>query len=64
MAALERPKRSNAGRHMSKLIEEQEEEADDFYKTTYGGFEEEEDDKEYEAEDVEEDVADSGESNS
>lgn len=47
MAALERPRRANAGRNIAKLLD-QEEAVDDFYKTAYGGFAEEEDDKEYE----------------
>ena len=33
-----RPKRSNAGNRMAKLLDAEDE--DDFYKTTYGGFEE------------------------
>ncbi|XP_057290039.1 vacuolar protein sorting-associated protein 72 homolog [Hydractinia symbiolongicarpus] len=57
--ATDRPKRSNAGSRMQKLIEEQEDEEDDFYKTTYGGFNEEEDDNDYEEEEIEEDVCDS-----
>lgn len=40
-----RPKRSNAGNRMAKLLNEEEE--DDFYKTTYGGFEETELDNDY-----------------
>lgn len=48
MAALERPRRAQAGRNISKLLD-QEEVADDFYKTAYGGFGEEEEDNEYEA---------------
>jgi len=61
MAALERPKRANAGSRMSKLIQDAEEEGDkdDFYKTTYGGFEEEECDKDYESEEGGEDSFDS-----
>ena len=47
MAALERPRRANAGRNIAKLLN-QEEAVDDFYKTAYGGFAEEEEDKEYE----------------
>ena len=47
MAALERPRRAQAGRHIAKLLNE-EEVADEFYKTAYGGFGEEEEDKEYE----------------
>ena len=58
--ANNRPVRSNAGNRMTKLIEEQADEEDDFYKTTYGGFNEEEDDGDYEAEEIEEDVVDSG----
>merc|ERR1712121_373522 len=61
--ASDRPKRSNAGNRMSKLIEEQAEEqdneADEFYKTTYGGFEEDEEDNDYEEEEAEEDIVDS-----
>lgn len=40
-----RPKRSNAGNRMAKLLNEEEE--DDFYKTTYGGFDETEQDNDY-----------------
>ena len=47
MAALERPRRANAGRNISKLLEE-EETGDDFYSTAYGGFVEEDEDNEYE----------------
>lgn len=61
MAALERPKRANAGSRMTKLIQDAEEEVekDDFYKTTYGGFEEEECDQDYESEEGGEDSFDS-----
>ncbi len=42
-----RPKRANAGRNISKLIN-QELGGDDFYSSVYGGFEEDEEDCEYE----------------
>ena len=48
MADLERPRRANAGRNISKLMEEEEAAADDFYSTAYGGFAEEDEDNEYE----------------
>lgn len=58
----DRPKRQNAGNRMSKLLEEQadEDEDDEFYKNTYGGFDEEEEDVDYESEEPEEDIVDSG----
>ena len=40
-----RPRRTNAGRNIGKLINQ---ELDDFYKTAYGGFEEASEDEEYE----------------
>ena len=47
MAALQRPRRVNAGRNIGKLLD-QEEIADEFYQTAYGGFAEEDEDNEYE----------------
>ena len=63
--AASRSKRSNAGNRMTKLIEEQaeEESEDNIYNTLYGGFIEEENDQDYEEEDQEEDIVDSGWSN-
>ena len=50
---------------MNKLIEEaqdDEEESEDaeFYKNTYGGFNEEGEDNDYQSEDEQEDIVDSG----
>ena len=42
-----RPRRSNAGRNIGKLVSE-EIGKDDFYSTAYGGFEEESEDDQYE----------------
>lgn len=44
--ATERPKRANAGRNISKLLE-QEEMKDEFYSTAYGGFQDISEDEEY-----------------
>ena len=44
--AAERERRVNAGRNISKLIE-QEITGDEFYQTAYGGFEEASEDEEY-----------------
>lgn len=44
--AAERSTRNNAGRNISKFLE-QEIEGDEFYKTAYGGFEEGSEDNEY-----------------
>ncbi|KAL7293857.1 hypothetical protein TKK_0012912 [Trichogramma kaykai] len=55
--ASSRPRRSNAGNKMAKLLNEEEE--DDFYKTTYGGFEETEQDNDYKQEVEVEDEVDS-----
>ncbi|CAB0034869.1 unnamed protein product [Trichogramma brassicae] len=55
--AASRPRRSNAGNKMAKLLNEEEE--DDFYKTTYGGFEETEQDNDYKQEVEVEDEVDS-----
>ena len=61
---MERPRRVNAGSRMTKLIEEaqDEEDADDaeFYKSTYGGFNEDEEDNDYQSEEEQEDIVDSG----
>ncbi len=44
-----RPRRANAGRNISKLInQELELGGDEFYSSVYGGFEEDEEDLEYE----------------
>ena len=45
--AESRPRRSQAGRNIGKLID-QELDGDDFYTSVYGGFEEESEDEEYE----------------
>ena len=45
--ALDRPRRANAGRYISRLID-QEQETDEFYQTAYGGFDEASGDEEYE----------------
>ena len=45
--AAERPKRSNAGNRMGKLVK-QEINQDEFYTTAYGGFDEASGDEEYE----------------
>ena len=45
--AAERPKRSNAGNRMGKLIK-QEINQDEFYTTAYGGFDEASGDEKYE----------------
>ncbi len=47
MATDARPKRSNAGKNIGKLVN-QELGGDDFYSTAYGGFLEESEDEEYE----------------
>lgn len=44
--ATDRPKRANAGRNISKLLE-QEEMKDEFYSTAYGGFQDISEDEEY-----------------
>ena len=44
--AAERSRRANAGRNISKLLE-QEEASDEFYQTAYGGFHEISEDEEY-----------------
>ena len=44
--ASDRQRRVNAGRNISKLLE-QEEMKDEFYSTAYGGFEEASEDEEY-----------------
>ena len=48
MAALERPRRAEAGRNIAKLLNQEEAAADDFYNTAYGGFGEDGEDNEYE----------------
>ena len=47
---LSRPRRSNAGKNIGKLISEEIDGpgGDDFYSTAYGGFQEESEDEEYE----------------
>jgi vacuolar protein sorting-associated protein 72 len=56
--AAERSKRANAGKNISKLLQ-QEEDLDGFYSTAYGGFEEESGDDQYSSEEEEEDQVDS-----
>ena len=46
--AAERPKRSNAGNKMGKLIKDEIDHKDEFYATAYGGFDEASGDDEYE----------------
>lgn len=62
---MERPRRANAGSRMTKLIEEAQDEEDnaddaEFYKNTYGGFNEDEEDGDYQSEEEQEDIVDSG----
>jgi vacuolar protein sorting-associated protein 72 len=56
--ATNRPQRANAGRNISKLLE-QEEIGDEFYQTAYGGFQELSEDEEYKSEEEADDVVDS-----
>lgn len=58
MAALERPRRANAGRKIGTLLD-QEVDGDEFYKNAYGGFDEVSEDEEYLTEESEGDIVDS-----
>ena len=56
--AADRSRRANAGKNISKLLQ-QEEDLDGFYSTAYGGFEEESGDEKYSSEEEEDDQIDS-----